>query len=202
MKNAYSWRGILLAAGKGKRFDASGARNKLLQLLPSGCTVAQASAKNLLTVLPDTLAVVSGQADALASILTVAGCDITICADAGNGLASSLEHALKCELQRAPDDSAGWIIALADMPFVQSDTIAAMVQALDCGAGIVVPTYQGRRGNPVGFARSYLPQLLLLSGDQGARDLLKTCPVTEVAVDDSGILRDIDVPYDLVPNSR
>ena len=198
MNNAKSWQGILLAAGSGKRFDASGSRNKLLQLLPSGMTVAGSSAKNILSVLPGTLAVISAKGNLLAELLTSAGCEITICPDAQNGLASSLVHAL----QHASVDSAGWVIALADMPFVHVESVAAIVQALNSGAGIAVPTYQGKRGNPVGFSRQYLSQLLALTGDQGARSLLKTFPVTEVAVNDAGILKDIDVPEDLALRLR
>jgi molybdenum cofactor cytidylyltransferase len=55
----------------------------------------------------------------------------------------------------------------------------------------------GRRGNPVGFGRVHLAALLALSGDQGARRLLQSCPVTEVAVADPGIFQDIDTPADL-----
>ena len=198
MNNAKSWQGILLAAGSGKRFDASGSRNKLMQLLPSGMTVAGSSAKNILSVLPGTLAVISAKGNLLAELLTSAGCEITICPDAQNGLASSLVHAL----QHASVDSAGWVIALADMPFVHVESVAAIVQALNSGAGIAVPTYQGKRGNPVGFSRQYLSQLLALTGDQGARSLLKTFPVTEVAVNDAGILKDIDVPEDLALRLR
>jgi molybdenum cofactor cytidylyltransferase len=55
----------------------------------------------------------------------------------------------------------------------------------------------GRRGNPVGFGRVHLAALLALEGDQGARRLLQTCPVTEVPVEDPGIFRDIDTPADL-----
>jgi molybdenum cofactor cytidylyltransferase len=55
----------------------------------------------------------------------------------------------------------------------------------------------GRRGNPVGFGRVHLQALLALQGDRGARGLLQSCPVTEVAVDDPGIFRDIDTPADL-----
>ena len=113
---------------------------------------------------------------------------------AQEGLANSLVHAL----QHSSPDCSGWVIALADMPFVQPDTIVAIVQALNSGAGIVVPTFLGTRGNPVGFSREYLPQLLALRGDQGARSLLKTFPVTEVAVIDAGVLKDIDVPADLL----
>ncbi len=201
MKNARSWHGILLAAGRGMRFDPSGKSNKLMQMLPSGSTVAQSSASNLLAVLPNSLAIIPQQAESLANLLRLAGCSTSICPDAHNGMANSLVHALRHELAHTPEACAGWVFALADMPFVQPQSIAAIVRALDQGAGIAVPTYQGRRGNPVGFSRQYLPQLLLLSGDQGARDLLKTYPVTEVAVDDTGILRDIDVPQDLVLNS-
>jgi molybdenum cofactor cytidylyltransferase len=193
MKNAHAWHGILLAAGKGTRFDASGVRNKLLQALPSGIAVAVGSAQTLLTVLPTSLAVVSPSNDALVSLLNAAGCKTTICHNAQDGMASSLVHALK----HSSDDCAGWIIALADMPYVQADTIAALVQALENGAGIVAPIYLGRRGNPVGFSRDYLPQLLALKGDKGARDLLKQLSVTEIEVDDAGILQDIDVPHDL-----
>jgi molybdenum cofactor cytidylyltransferase len=196
-QNVKAWQGILLAAGKGKRFDASGNLNKLMQLLPSGKTVAGTSASNLCLVLPATIAVISDARNSLAALLELAGCEITFCPDAQNGLANSLVHAL----QHSPDDCPGWIIALADMPFVQPASIVAIVQALNNGAGIAVPTFQGMRGNPVGFSSRYLPQLLALTGDQGARSLLKTFPVTEVAVDDMGILKDIDVPHDLFPVS-
>jgi molybdenum cofactor cytidylyltransferase len=55
----------------------------------------------------------------------------------------------------------------------------------------------GRRGNPVGFGRVHLDTLLALGGDQGARRLLQSFPVTEVPVIDAGIFRDIDTPADL-----
>lgn len=194
MNNARPLQGILLAAGQGKRFDASGNLNKLLQLLPSGMTVAGSSAANMLSVLPNTLAVISANGNPIASLLALTGCETTVCHDAQNGLASSLVHAL----QHIPDDRAGWVIALADMPFIQTESIAAIVQALNNGAGIAVPTFQGKRGNPVGFSHQYLTQLLALTGDQGARSLLKIFPVTEVAVNDAGILKDIDIPQDLI----
>jgi molybdenum cofactor cytidylyltransferase len=209
--NAPYWCGILLAAGKGRRFDVSGVRNKLLQPLPSGMPVAAASAQNLCSALPRSLAVLSARtpamsamsamsdelADKLAAVLAKAGCELSVCApvalDVQDGMARSLVHGLR----QAPDDCAGWIIALADMPYVQPASMLALVQALRDGAGIAVPVHQGRRGNPVGFSRQYLPQLLELTGDQGARALLKTYPVTEVLVDDPGIFKDIDLPQDL-----
>jgi molybdenum cofactor cytidylyltransferase len=80
---------------------------------------------------------------------------------------------------------------------VQATTIVQLVDAIRGGADIAVPVYQGRRGNPVAFSRIHLQRLLQLSGDQGARKLLREFPVCEIAVDDAGILYDVDSPEDL-----
>jgi molybdenum cofactor cytidylyltransferase len=184
--------GILLAAGRGARFDPAGLQNKLLQRLPGGEPVVLASALHLLAALPEVCAVVRPDTEATVSLLQEAGCNVTIGADAGRGMGVSLVHAL-----RQAQDADGWVIALADMPYVQSHTIAALSDAICAGAEIAVPVFEGRRGNPVAFGRVHLAKLLALDGDRGARSLLTTLPVTEVAVDDAGILRDIDLPADL-----
>jgi molybdenum cofactor cytidylyltransferase len=184
--------GILLAAGRGARFDATGARNKLLQTLGTGELVVVAAARNLRAALPDIIAVVRPGAAAVARELQAQGCGITECPTAENGMGESLVHALS-----KTRHAAGWVVALGDMPFVRPATITAQVRAIRDGADIAVPTVQGRRGNPVAFSRAHLPHLLELHGDQGARSLLKTFSVTEVAVDDHGIARDIDSEEDL-----
>jgi molybdenum cofactor cytidylyltransferase len=184
--------GVLLAAGKGTRFDPGSKRNKLLQVIGDGRLVSVAAAETLRTVLPHLIAVVRDESDALAAALRNAGCTLVTCADADSGMAASLV----CGLRHSAE-ADGWIIALGDMPYVEADTIAALTAALREGADIAVPIYQGKRGNPVGFSRRHLPALLRLSGDRGARDLLQTFPVTPVIVDDDGILRDIDTTGDL-----
>jgi molybdenum cofactor cytidylyltransferase len=184
--------GILLAAGRGKRFDPSGARNKRLATLPGGDLVAVASARKLLSVLPKVIAVVP-EDGGVAAALRALGCQVTICLDADSGMAASLAHAVRSSLPN-PD---GWLVALADMPFVQPQTVQALCDALAGGAGIAVPVTAGRRGNPVAFSAGHLDALLALQGDQGARGLLKSCPVAEVEVNDPGIFRDIDTPADL-----
>jgi molybdenum cofactor cytidylyltransferase len=83
------------------------------------------------------------------------------------------------------------------MPHLQRGTVLRVADALAAGAQIAAPMHQGRRGNPVGFGRSHLQALCRLSGDVGARALLQAHPVTCIAVDDPGVLRDIDVPQDL-----
>ncbi len=187
--------GILLAGGRGRRFDPSGQRNKLLQAA-TGCTsIAEASARAMLTVFPHVVAVVPEDDGGVAQVLRGAGCDVTVCAGAGLGMGASLAHAV-----HYAREAAGWVIGLADMPFVHPATLVALRRALEQGAGIAAPFHAGRRGNPVGFGRAYLQHLLALEGDQGARSLLTMHAVTPIAVDDPGIFRDIDTPSDLHKN--
>lgn len=184
--------GILLAAGKGRRFDPSGASNKLLAPLADQELVAVASARAMLAALPVVIAVVPADG-ALAAALRAAGCDVTVCADAERGMAASLVHGLRHSLPAAQ----AWVVGLADMPFVRSATIGALGAAIEHGAAIAAPVHAGRRGNPVAFGSAHLAALLALEGDQGARALLTTQVVTEVAVADPGIFQDIDTVADL-----
>jgi molybdenum cofactor cytidylyltransferase len=186
--------GILLAAGRGRRFDPDGHRNKLLQTLPAGDLIAVASAQHLLAAVPHVHAVVRPDSAPLVRVLEDLGCTVSICADADLGMAHSLVQAI-----RQTEDAAGWLIALADMPHVAPDTMTALLSALQSGANIAAPTYWGRRGNPVAFSRRHLAALTALSGDQGARAILKANEVLEIAVDDPGILQDIDSAADLAP---
>ena len=193
MNTAEDFAGLLLAAGAGSRFDPAGAGNKkLLHPLRNGDAIAVAAARNLLAVLPSVLAVVRPGDEDLARQLSAIGCDVTVCATANQGMAASLVHAV-----RQRQHARGWLIALADMPYVQPATMRTLVDAVMDGAQIAAPTYKGRRGNPVAFDRVHRDGLLALSGDEGARRLLKTHAVTEVTTDDSGITRDIDTLSDL-----
>jgi molybdenum cofactor cytidylyltransferase len=185
--------GILLAAGRGRRFDPSGSRNKLLQPVAGGEPVAVASARTLLAVLPKVIAVVRPGDDGVAEALRALGCDVTVCPQADQGMGASLAHAVGHSLPAA--DS--WLIALADMPHLRQSTVTAVAAAVAGGAVIAAPVSGGKRGNPVAFGAACLPQLLALGGDEGARRILKLHPVTEVSVDDPGIFQDIDLPADL-----
>jgi len=188
--------GILLAAGRGRRFDPLGQRNKLLQPLAAagGEPVVLVSARKLLAVVSTVIAVVPPDDGGVGALLAAAGCELAVCPDADSGMAASLVHAIRHSL---PRDPAAWLVALGDMPHVAPSTLRLLAEALVCGAEIAVPVLDGRRGNPVGFGRVYQDALLALRGDQGARRLLQTCPVIEIAVADPGIFQDIDTPADL-----
>src|SRR5690606_38639557 len=66
----------------------------------------------------------------------------------------------------------GWMIALADMPYVSPAAIRAVAARLQQGADLVAPVYRGRRGHPVGFSRRHAGALMQLRGDAGARAIL------------------------------
>ncbi len=183
--------GILLAAGRGRRFDPAGQRNKLLQPL-DGAPVVVHSARHMLAALPRVVAVVRPGDETTAAELAALGCEVTVCDDADSGMAASLVHGLR---HAAQED--GWVVALGDMPRVLPATIAALAQAVANGADIAAPVHREKRGNPVAFGRQHLPQLLALEGDQGARGIVRKNSVIEVAVDDPGIMLDIDTPPDL-----
>lgn len=185
--------GILLAAGRGRRFDPSGEKKKLLQVLPDGELVVAASARHLLSVLPRVVAVLRPGDDDIAAILGALGCELVVCTDADTGMAASLGAALLASLP----DAHSWIVALGDMPWVAPATIEALACALANGATIAAPVFDGRRGNPAGFSAAMLPELLALQGDEGARSLFERHSFTAVATSDAGILRDIDHPVDL-----
>jgi molybdenum cofactor cytidylyltransferase len=190
------WVGLLLAAGRGSRFDPTGQRAKLLQTLPDGEPVALASAKALLTSTPTVLAIVPGGQSAparlLASLLADAGCTVLPCAASTFGMGHSLAAGVA-----ASSDAAGWLVLPADMPWISAASCQQVVAALAAGASMAAPVHAGQRGHPVGFAARWRDDLLALHGDEGARELLKRGPLTFLTVDDPGVLRDIDTPDDL-----
>ena len=180
--------GILLAAGRSRRFGS----DKLLHPLEDGTPVALASANALRRTLPRMRIVVSYDNDALQTLLADHGFDVLNIASTGMG--ESLAAAVA-----ATADAKGWIVALADMPFIRDDSIAAVITAMASGAPLAAPCHQGRRGHPVGIDRRFLPLLLELGGDQGARQLLdkQRDQLQLIECDDAGVLRDIDTPADL-----
>ena len=192
--------GILLAAGRGRRFDPAGVHNKLLQRLPGGELVVAASARTLLAVFPRVVAVVPPDDGGVGDVLRRLGCEVTVCPDADGGMGLSLAHAIRHSLQAQLHDKSpgqGWLVALGDMPFVAPSTLHALDAAVGEGAAIAAPLFEGRRGNPVAFGARHRDALLALDGDQGARRLLAGSPVAAIDVPDPGILRDIDSPSDL-----
>lgn len=182
--------GLLLAAGAGTRFGG----DKLLHPLPDGTPIAVQAARSLLQGVDYGIAVVRPGDWWLAGLLEAAGLRTVFCPNAAAGMGASLA----CGIEAA-QDADGWLIALADMPFVQATTVRGLADLLRSGAPIAAPCHEGRRGHPVGFQRDFFAALARLDGDQGARGLLAAhaARIRLLDCDDPGILADIDVPADL-----
>lgn len=182
--------GILLAAGSGSRFGG----DKLLHRLADGTPIGVASLRNLKRALPEVIAVVRSGDDQLRTLLEAGGAAVQVCEDANLGMSRSFVCGV-----RAAANAAGWIIALGDMPFVAAATIGSIAQRVAESGRIVVPAWKAERGHPIGFGKRYRDELLSVTGDEGARTVVKrhAAEVEIVECDDPGILRDIDTVDDL-----
>jgi molybdenum cofactor cytidylyltransferase len=133
--------GILLAAGSSQRFGA----NKLTHILPDGGTCLPQPVSRHSAV----LAVVRPGCEILAAQLQAEGAEVRICTNADQGMSASLIFGiLTCP------EATGWLIALADMPWIAPITIHKIADALRFGAPLAVPSWQGRLGHPVGFSQA------------------------------------------------
>ena len=123
-----------------------------------------------------------------------AGFQVETCDQADRGMGFTLATAVAASGKK--DDL---LVVLADMPFVTIDTLGKLILALQAGAPLVQPIYGQTPGNPVGISYRFRSQLLKPSGDFGARELLKRYAekISYVAVDDPGVIQDIDRPGDL-----
>jgi molybdenum cofactor cytidylyltransferase len=183
---------ILLAAGRGQRFG--GTSNKLLLPLADGTPVILDAVRNIPCALRDVYVVVPPEYDSLAITLQHEGVQFVINTAAEQGMGSSLACGIAASVE-----ADAWVIALADMPWIQPRTIKAVVEALENDASLAVPRYQGQRGHPVGFNQRFRAELLKLHGDQGARSVLERNQkhIHYIEVNDPGILLDVDTPADL-----
>ena len=187
--------GILLAAGQSQRFGHS---NKLLQPLSNELPLVIQAVRTMLTALDSVVVVLPPEPDELANALRDEAIQITINPAANAGMGNSLACGVTATI-----DADGWVIGLADMPWVQPATIIRVITALRNGHPLVAPRYQNLRGHPVGFGRKYCDTLLKLQGDAGARAVLKQhkAQLHYLDVNDPGILMDVDTPADLLQSS-
>jgi molybdenum cofactor cytidylyltransferase len=181
---------VVLAAGRGSRFDGPG--HKLAQAFGESSVLGTTLSAVLASGLP--MVVVTVEALVAEAARIVARRDIVVLPAAEvqrAGMARSIVAGVS-----ARSDAPGWLIHPADMPLVRPETFRAVAAALP-GQASVVAHFGGRRGHPVGFSAEMFSELLELTGDEGARRLLLRYPSRVLELDDRGILIDIDTQADL-----
>jgi molybdenum cofactor cytidylyltransferase len=189
--------GLLLAAGKSTRFiDASGKQSdKLAALLPNthpAQSIIHRSAQTLLAACPRSIAVLKPDSPHQQTMQSL-GLQTIIAQRAEQGMGKSLAAGARAAIAQG---ASGVIVMLADLPYVKAETVRAIADALRKGVSIAVPRYQGQQGHPVGFSHRHLPALAALSGDAGAKAVLrqKQAEIMWVDVEDDGIVIDVDNP--------
>lgn len=178
---------IILAAGESRRMG------KPKQLLPLGkTTILEQTIDNYLnSEVHDVVVVLGYRAEEILSLITKRPVRVAVNSAYREGMSTSIVAGLGL----ISDNAQGIMLALADQPFIDSQTINRLVESFGAGdKSIIVPAYQGRRGHPVIFSIKYKEELLSLKGDIGGREIIYRHPgdVLEVAVNCEGICVDID----------
>jgi molybdenum cofactor cytidylyltransferase len=182
---------IVLAAGRGSRF--LGTDHKLSQRLGTATVLAMTLRHAIASTLPVVVVTTARFADQ--ARLSVAARDVVVLPDVGDNAVLGMGYSIAAGVAARPD-AAGWVILPADMPLVQPSTVQAVAQQLATHP-IVYAQHRGRRGHPVGFATELYSELVVLTGDEGARRLVARYPALGLELEDPGVLIDVDTEADL-----
>ena len=186
---------IVLAAGQGSRFraEAGADQDKLLADCVGLDGVTRPVIEQVLRNLPGGVVrrwlVTSSERSGVIRLARAYDCEVLLLDSAGMG--DSIAAAVAVS---GPAD--GWLVVLGDMPFIQPSSIERVIDGVEESV-IRVPVLDGQYGHPVAFGRAFGPGLMALSADRGGRSLFAQASVSEVLVEDPGVLWDVDVPQSL-----
>jgi molybdenum cofactor cytidylyltransferase len=187
--------GLVLAAGRSTRM---GGPNKLLEEINGRPLVRIATEQVLASHAKPVIVVTGHQRERVERALGGLAVTFVHNPDFADGLSTSL----KSGIAAVPAEADGAIVCLGDMPQVSSALIDRLIAAFEPerGALVVIPTLEGKRGNPVLWSRRFFPDLQRVEGDVGARHLIAGYAeaVAEVPIEDAAALTDVDTPEALI----
>ncbi|SMF08023.1 molybdenum cofactor cytidylyltransferase [Alteromonadaceae bacterium Bs31] len=181
---------LVLAAGESVRF---GEPCKLLSKLPNGSSLID-NTLAALSAVNNKICVVLSETSPLKKRVAELPFDYTVYPGKSPGLGDSLAWGV-----RATEAWGGWIICLADMPWIDSKAYRAVFDLACKQNNIIAPTFNGQRGHPVFFPPKFREQLAALRGDSGANSIIKSHASELLTLESAceGVLMDVDVPVDL-----
>jgi len=181
---------LVLAAGRSRRMAPL---NKLLVPDDEGLPMVARVVDNVLASHARPVVVVTGyERERVEAVLASRPVLFAHAEDYAEGLSASLRTGLAA----LPPDAEGVVVCLGDMPLVSSAMIDRLIAAFDPeeGRAIVMPTFRGKQGNPMLWSREFIPDMMQITGDVGARHLVgkHADRVVEVEMADDAVLRDFD----------
>jgi molybdenum cofactor cytidylyltransferase len=182
---------VVLAAGRSTRM---GAVNKMIAEIGGKPLVRIATEQALASKASPVIVVTGHERDKVEAALKGLNVRFANNPDYAEGLGTSLRTGIAA----VPAEADGAVILLGDMPQIDAGLVDRLIAAFDPekGALVVVPTIEGRRGNPVIWARRFFPELMAVTGDVGARHIIANVAevVAEVPVSDISVTVDVDTP--------
>lgn len=182
---------IVLAAGQSKRM---GTQKLLLDY--GGKSVIRHIVNQITGSIADDIYVIVGHdSDHVTKEVSDSPASVVINENYRMGMLSSL----RCGLSNTPQKCDAVLVALGDQPAITSKLIDEMLDAYEkTQKGIVVPTYQGKRGHPIIVSIKYKDEILTKYDDVGLRGLLHehSDDIFELTVSTPDVCSDMDVPAD------
>jgi molybdenum cofactor cytidylyltransferase len=182
---------VVLAAGRSSRM---GAANKLLADVDGVPMVRRVVDAATASAAKPVVVVTGNEQGRVQAALR--GCRVTFVHN--QNFAEGMSTSLRAGLGALPDKIDGAVICLGDMPLLTASVLDRLIAAFNPveGRAICVPTWNGKRGNPVLWDRRFFPEMAELAGDVGAKHLIGQHAdlAAEVAMPDDSILTDIDTP--------
>jgi len=179
---------VLLAAGASSRMRGG---DKLLELV-DGTPLLRRQAKAALSVAPT---VVTLPLDKPERTQALDGLDVTQIPVVDSGLGMGLSIA--AGISALPDACDAAVILPGDMPDIDSADLTTIVRAYQANPGVMRgTTADGKPGHPVVFPRSFFDRITELTGDEGARCILRSLDVQLVPLPGQSAVTDLDTPED------
>lgn len=186
---------LILAAGQSRRM---GPDNKLLAEINGKPMFRHVAEQALSSIASSVYAVTGHERDKIEKIIE----DLDIKTFHNPDYAEGLSSSLKTGFRALAKQFDGIIICLGDMPFIKAELFDRLIKAFDMeeGRSIIVPTFQGKRGNPVLIASLFAPEVTMVTGDIGAKSIIAENEhvVFNLEIDANSIFTDIDTPEALV----
>ena len=187
---------VILAAGESRRM---GKQNKLLLPVGGEALLVKLVKSVCSSDVGQVLVVIGHEAEKIRLELNNFPLNFVYNPNFSEGMTTSIKFGVK----EVSPDSDGFLICLADMPFINTSEINKLINAyvqnrIKEKGLIVVPVFQGQRGNPVLFSSEFRIDILEYKKEFGCKEVImnNSESVEEIEMDDENMLLDVDTLED------